>query len=364
VIGMVNGQELRRSEVWRELLQSEADEALQRLINMEVIMSMLKDLGPERLEWEIANPRQRTAHPPAPRPVQVANEVLERELNVDRVAHDRVNEELRGRGGAPEISFGDFIYQYHGQSEQEYRRAILASLVVCEAVLQRVPADDRTLLVQFALARDAYNEPTWYELSHILIVPKGGMEKAEKEALAQALALADQIRRTYEKDPESFPVLVQTFSNDTDANKKRNGSLGPCFPTGFSPGTGVSMNVFETGSALKPSEGAQFYAEVSRQNLEQKQQLSSPIRSTRGFHLLRVEKVHPAQKVQFKDVRDRVRRDYLFERAKMYLDIWLRGLKEHAAVKNFLDKTHPDDGLPPDKPFVPEPEPPRPEEKK
>ena len=325
VIVTVSGMPVRRSEVWRELLRSEGDEALNRLINVEVVMTMLKDMGLERLEWESADPARRAAQPPRLAPIVIAAEAVDRALTDDRVRADLE---------APGLSFKDFIYQRYGKSVDEFRRAIEAGLILREAVRRRVPADENTLRVQFYLAREQYAIPAWYEISHILIEPNGG-QKADDAAQLQARITADHVRANYDEKANNFRFLVSEFSMD-DKTRKKEGKLGACYPDRRNPDL---------------PEEALLYHEIRKQNLEPRQ-VSVPIRSPRGYHIVRVDKVHPEHSVDFNEpgIKDQVERDYLQERAKMYTDVWLRALHAQARVKRHLfpAKEIFNEALPPD----------------
>jgi hypothetical protein len=339
LVGSINGAPLKRSDVWREMLRSDADDALARLVNLEVVMTMLKKLGLERLEWESADPARRSPAPPPAKPILISAEDVDRELTNDRLAYDREREE-RKKSGQGETSFKDYLFQHYGKSEDEYRRALEARLVLRSAIRQRVAPDDKTLQLEFALAREIYDEPQWYEVSHILIVPAGGMEKAGPGELLAALNIAEQVRKECEANParSAFEKLVAAWSMDTAANKANGGSLGACYP--------------DERNASFP-ESRLFYGEIQKQGLKPGQVASSPLKSQRGYHVLRLDQVHPARRAEFAEVRDRVERDYIQEEAKMYMDLWLRALKEQAKVKYFLTQTGNQD-MPPDRFPLPE----------
>lgn len=311
VVGAINGTPLRRSEIWRELLRSEADEALTRLVHFEIVMTMLKNMGLERLEWESSDPARRAQQPPPSKALSINPEAVEIELNNDRLRKDRE---------APDMSFEDYIYLSYGQSVEQYKRKLEAGLLLREAIAHRVTTDDGMLRVQFALARDLYSEPPWYEISHILIKPTGGMDKADENARLQAKLVADQVYQSCVAKPSSFPQLVQDFSMDTADNKERGGALGACYPE-------VRSRDF--------LEAPRIYAELRKQKL-QRGQFSAPIATARGWHIVRVDAAHPEMRAEFEQAKARVERDFLQERAKMYTDLWLRSLTAQAKVKRHL----------------------------
>ncbi|HYF48826.1 MAG TPA: peptidyl-prolyl cis-trans isomerase [Planctomycetota bacterium] len=334
IIGTVNGEAIRRSDVWRELIQADGDEGLKRLMNREIVMTMLKEQGLERMEWECAHPLLRGQKPPPMKPIKIKDETIDLELNDERLRCEAENE-LRKEQKLPELSFREYVFQRFGQTEKEYRRAIEAGMVLRDAIRQRIPTDDKTLQFYFAFTKETYAEPDWYEISHILIVPEGGMKAAKQHALQDARNLAEEVRRTYSKAPDTWDQLVALFSKDTPENKARGGSLGACYPDE------ANANIRRVPSGGGIPEGPILYRAIVEQRLEPQPGLASnPIRTARGFHVVKIDKVHKSRPVEFKEVRARLERDYLQERAKMYTDVWLRALqrtlKKKAAVKNYL----------------------------
>lgn len=314
VVATVNGTEIRRSEIWRELVRADGEEALKRLINMEVVLTLLKSMGLDRLDWDCADPTRRTPQPPPARPISIPVETVDLELNDDRLRHDIE---------APNTDFRDYLYSKYGQTVDECKRKMEASLIVLEAIRRKIKTDDGTLQVQFALAKENYVDPEWYEISHILIVPTGGMQKADQSAQLQALNIAGHVYKTFQANPtqETFVQLARDFSmEDRGAIKSRDGKLGACNPDLRNPDL---------------PEGPALYTEIRKQKLE-KGQASSPIRTFRGYQIVRIDARHPQRQAIFENVKKRVERDYLNERAKMYTDIWLRALNNRAQIKKFI----------------------------
>jgi parvulin-like peptidyl-prolyl isomerase len=325
--GSINGYALKRSDVWRELLRSDGDEALDRLIHFKIVMTMLKQYGVDRLDWETAGMEHRAPNPPRSKPIAISAEAVDLELNGDR---------LRLEKEAPDMSMKDYIYYRWGQSLEEYKQKIEAGLIVRHAIKSKVPIDDQTLLTQFALSREFYKESAWYEISHILIVPNGGMDSADSNAHLQAKLIIDQIYRLYVANPtkENFEKLVTEYSMDEAMNKNSGGRLPNCFPE--------SRNIdFPEGPAI--------YREISAQKLE-RGQASSPVKTVRGYHIVRIDNVHPETPAEFNNVKSRIEKDYLNERAKMYTDVWLRALNNQAKVTKHLfgDGDAIQRGMPPD----------------
>lgn len=320
VVATVNGVNIKRSEVWRELVRSDGEDALKRLVNMEVVLTLLKSMGLDRLDWECADPTRRAPQPPPAHPISIPVETIDLELNDIRLRHDVE---------APNTDFRDYLFAKYGQSVDEYKRKMEASLILLEAIRRKIKTDDGTLQVQFALAKEQYVDPEWYEISHILIVPTGGMQKADQNAQLQALNMITEAYKTFQASPsnETFTQLARDWSmEDRSAIKSRDGKLGACHPDLRNPDL---------------PEGPTIYNEIRRQKLE-KGQVSAPIKTFRGYHIVRVDARHPQMPAIFENVKKRVERDYLNERAKMYTDIWLRALNTKAQIKKFM-YNRPDD---------------------
>lgn len=316
IVAKINGSPIRRSEIWRELIRSEADEALDRLINREVIMTILKPYGVPYLEWLCSSPENRKNNPPPqPVPIKISSVSIDRQLTDDRIASDAENEAVRGDPNKHEKSFKEYIYDQYGLSEEEFRRSVESTLVLAAAVRSKVPTDEATLKVQFALAREQYTEPANYEVSHILISPA----EPNEVAWMNALRIAEQLFKQCNENPESFNQLVKEYSDDKET-KNRNGSVGKCFANRRRPAF---------------AEEAVFYATIRKNNVG-RGQFAPLIKSPRGYHIVRVDAVHSEQPAEFNEVKRRLERDYLNERAKMYSDIWLRELNRQAKINKHL----------------------------
>ena len=324
VVGRVNGVAIKRSEVWRDLVRTEGEEALTRLINREVVMTILKDKGVAFMEWLCSSPEHRSPNAPRPQSIRIKEESIQRELNDDRVEYDHLIHENKAYAS---LSFNDFLFQKFGQTETEYRRAIEASLVLRSAIKQKiVPGDERewerTLKFEFAMARDQYSQTEWFEIAHILIVPTGGMLRMDKDAQLTARLIADKIYQQFQAKPESWAELVDMYSDDTPENKARHGLLSGCYADRNPPDV---------------PESEQFYNEIQSQKLEAGM-ATPPLRSARGFHIVRLIRKHKAVQADFAEKRKQVEQDYINEKAKFYADVWVRALNNRAIVKHFLYK--------------------------
>ncbi|CAN5430289.1 hypothetical protein BH18VER2_BH18VER2_05610 [soil metagenome] len=93
-------------------------------------------------------------------------------------------------------------------------------------------------------------------------------------------ALIDQLAKRIGSG-ESFPVLVTEFSED-EATKKRDGDLG------YFAGARMLPAVFAAAKQLQPG------------------QVSAPVRSRLGFHLIRLMEVRPARQLSLEEARPEI----------------------------------------------------------
>ncbi|MGI8958072.1 MAG: peptidylprolyl isomerase [Chthoniobacterales bacterium] len=129
----------------------------------------------------------------------------------------------------------------------------------------------------FAEHQSEFQEPFRLRASHLfLAAPEGypdeviNAKRALIEQLAQRLANA-----------ESFPGLVAEFSED-EATKKREGDLGYFSETRMLPA------VFTAAKGLQPG------------------QVSAPVRSRLGFHILRLTEARPARQMSLEEARPEI----------------------------------------------------------
>ena len=331
VIANVNTAVIRRSDVWRELVRYESDDALNRLTNREVVLNMLKPMGIARMDWECGRPDLKRQVPaPPPSPIQIKPEVVDEELTGDRLRWDLLNNDRQHLPTPlPELTFKDYIFQQYGQSVDEYKRSLEAGLILLEAVRKKVVVDTETLRVQFAISRPDYAVPAWYDISHIMIVPTGGMQKSDKSAKLSALTIADQLWRQCVNNPELFDQFVPLHSQD-EKTKSRGGNLGACLSDGRR-----DPNQLRNAVDVISSEDAKLiYDAISKGKVARGQFIL--VKTMSAYHVVRVDTVHPERQVDFEEVLGRLQRDFLTERAKMYSDIWLRELNIQARVKRFI----------------------------
>jgi len=133
-----------------------------------------------------------------------------------------------------------------------------------EALLQQVSVTDEAVQQFYAANPDRFGEPEQRRARHILI-PSGSSAEEEAQARDKTAAILTRLR----SEPDRFEELAKTESQDT-GSAERGGDLG----------------YFGRGAMVKPFEDAAFGLE--------KGQISEPVRSEFGFHIIEVTDIRPA----------------------------------------------------------------------
>lgn len=119
---------------------------------------------------------------------------------------------------------------------------------------------------------DKFSRPEQVRASHILV-------STEDRTDEEALALTEQILSDLEADPGRFEALVEEYSDDPSA-ESNNGNLG----------------FFSRGRMVKPFEEAAF-------GLDKPGELTGPIKTQFGYHIIRLEKRRAESKQPFEVVK-------------------------------------------------------------
>jgi peptidyl-prolyl cis-trans isomerase D len=179
-------------------------------------------------------------------------------------------------------------YRTQEQISLEYLELDAATLAVPTTV------DDATLHQRYDEQKNRFIEPEQRLASHILInVPANAVAAVEKAAQAKAAAIAEQARAP----GADFAALAKANSQD-EGSKNLGGDLG------WLSQAVIEQKAFATALyALKPG------------------QVSDPVRTNEGWHVIQLRDVRQGRQIPFESVRDRLTRDELKDaREKLYND--------------------------------------------
>jgi peptidyl-prolyl cis-trans isomerase D len=177
------------------------------------------------------------------------------------------------------------IQQWYDSHRDDYRAPETVSLEYVEidqsALPAPVAADDATLRQRYDDEKARFVEPEQRLASHILIKVAADATPAEqKAAQAKAASLAQQARQP----GADFAALARANSEDTG-----------------SKAAGGDMGWVAKGVMVKPFEDALFAMQAG--------QVSDPVKSEFGWHVIDLREVKPGTQKPFEQVRDQLARE-------------------------------------------------------
>lgn len=196
---------------------------------------------------------------------------------------------------APSDSELQSWYQSHAAQYRTEEQVALEYLELDASTLA-VPTtvDDDTLRQRYDQQKNRYVEPEQRLASDILInVPASADTATDKAAQAKAAALAIQARA----QGADFAALARTNSQD-EGSKNLGGDLG------WLSQSVIQQKAFASALyALKPG------------------QISEPVRTVEGWHVIELRDIRPGRQVPFESVRSELERDELKDaREKLFSD--------------------------------------------
>ena len=165
------------------------------------------------------------------------------------------------------------------------------------------PSEDE-LRQRYEAARQRFLTPEMRQASHILIEVTAERDEAAAQALAQ-----DLFERVLEG--ESFAELAEEFSDDAG-----------------SAGQGGDLGWIEAGDMVEPFEDALF-------DLTMTGEVSAPVRSPFGWHLIQLDGIREPEGMSFEEAREEILADYREREAE---DLYIQ-LSERLVDLVFADDT-------------------------
>ncbi|HYC47729.1 MAG TPA: SurA N-terminal domain-containing protein [Burkholderiales bacterium] len=169
--------------------------------------------------------------------------------------------------------------KYYDQQQDEFRipEQVRIEYVTlsAETIASNVAVDPAEAKKYYEQNQRQFAVPETREASHILIAVDTSAGEAEKK---KARALAEQISAELKKDPARFAELAKKHSQDPGSAAK-GGELGS----------------FSRGSMVKAFDDAVFTMKPG--------EISAPVETEYGFHIIKVTGVQPGQARSFADAR-------------------------------------------------------------
>ncbi len=187
---------------------------------------------------------------------------------------------------------------------------ILAQEYLSKEVLPKVkPVSDKEVKTYYESHKKEFVNPKAIHARHILIPVS---QNASPEEVQAALKKAEMIRKKALKG-ENFAKLAQKYSADP-GTKDKGGDLG----------------FFTKGQMIEDFEKAAFALKPG--------QISKPIRTAFGFHIIKVEEVRPATQKSFAEVKDQIREQLQQQHQEMALRMALRRLENKHPIKIYPER--------------------------
>jgi len=255
---------------------------------------------------------------------QVLEQMIEEELLLQEAvrlkvepADKQVEEEIKKFRGQfeSEAKYRQFLAA-NGFSEpklKDYVKKNLAIQAVQEKAFQNLKEISETQAKEYyEQNKDAFTVPEQFQVRQILIPVVGEGQKAQVEAKVEAVNILNRLKKG-----EDFAVL---------AREKARGAASAADLYTFSRGE-TDPELEKAAAALKPGE-------ISPE----------PVKTNYGYHIIKLEKIIPAQVKPFPEVKDEITA-FLSQQAKQkaFTD-YLADLKSKATIENKLMKKEENSG--------------------
>lgn len=150
----------------------------------------------------------------------------------------------------------------------------------------KVSVTDQDIEAAYMNNRSQYETPKTVEARHILIKVDQGADQAQVE---KARTRVQDIYRMAVGESKDFAELAKTYSEDSTRDK------------------GGYLGAFEQNAMVKPFADKAFSMKAG--------EISEPVRTQFGWHLIKVEKINEAKSRQMADVKDEIRKKLIREKA-------------------------------------------------
>jgi len=183
---------------------------------------------------------------------------------------------------------------------EEAANSILARAYMRKEVdAEKITVTDKEVEEYYKTHKDRFREKEAVKASHILIkVDKDG----DKKAWEAARKKAEEIRKKAAKG-ESFAELAREYSDDP-GSKNKGGELG----------------YFTKGRMVPEFENAAFSLK--------KGEISQPVKTAFGYHIIKVEDKKPAQQKKLSEVKETLKDELLKEKQKKAMNDIIKKLEK------------------------------------
>ncbi|MBT9259610.1 MAG: peptidylprolyl isomerase [Clostridiales bacterium] len=223
----------------------------------------------------------------------VRQEARKKGVTVSPQEVDRQIEEMAAQFPSEE-AFHQALALY-GYTEASLRRQLETNLLVKAILEPQVEVTEEDLKAYFEERKDRYNQPEKVKVRHILVDD----EKTAQEVREKLL------------QGEDFAQVAEAYSKD-----------------GGSAAQGGDLGWIVRGQMVPEFEEAAFSLPVG--------EISQPVESYYGWHIIQVEDRQEGREVSFEDVKEQVKQDYIDEQIVQMSGPWLENLRRSADIDDRL----------------------------
>lgn len=236
----------------------------------------------------------------------IAQHAVELKLSVTQEEVDRAQEEVRSQNKLDEAGFREALKQ-QGFTMEAYRknlkRQILNLKVMRTAVQSRVSVSEDDVRAYYKQSESQMAQTSTVHLRQILLaVPDKATPIQVETRRQEAAKLIEQMRAG-----KDFDVLAKKFSEDPSA-KENGGDMG-----WIEKGTLVDA-LDKAVEGMEPGD------------------VRGPIRTERGWHVLKVVDKKNANLRPFEEVKDKLRQQLYEQQVEKATQAWLRELRRKAHI--------------------------------
>ena len=159
----------------------------------------------------------------------------------------------------------------------------------------RISIDDKELKEYFENNKDTFAQDKQVKASHILV-----------ETEEEAKKIKDKLSKG-----ENFAELAAEFSTDM-VNKETGGDLG----------------YISKGEMVEEFEDAAFSLDIG--------EISSPVKTQYGYHIIKVEEINEAQEANFKDSKSKILEIVSDQKMQLEYEVWIQEVYEKYKIENYL----------------------------
>jgi len=227
----------------------------------------------------------------------IDQEAVKNHVKIDPAAIDRRLQEYKNSAAGGDESTWQAILAQYDMTEQSLRDSIRRDLIAEQIIGKDITLSDDDIKAYYEQNKSQYAEAEQVRASHILVNTK---EEADA-ILAQLKAGGD------------FAAIAKEKSLDTQT-KDKGGDLG----------------YFGRGEMDPEFEKVAFALPVG--------QLSDPVKTSYGYHIIKVSDHKQARQYTLDEVKERVRQDLLNSRISERYPDWVAGLKAKAKIVQYWKK--------------------------